>query len=138
MIGLAVVLGMLVQSVADDADKAAAKSAICHVPPGNPAHAHTLNLPEAALAAHLGHGDVAGECAATAEGAGPEAARDATAPRRRRVKTAVCHVPADDPANARTLRLPAPAVRAHLRHGDTEGPCPGDATSDARKPDTQR
>ncbi len=139
MIAAALVLGMLVPAAADDAAvKSDSKTAVCHAPPGNPANAHTLQLPEAAIAAHLRHGDVAGECAAPAEGAGPGAAGTSPTRKRGRVKTAVCHVPSDEPANARTLRLPAPAVRAHLRHGDVEGPCPGDVKAQAPKPDAHR
>src|SRR5262245_33074672 len=41
------------------------KVAICHIPPGNPANAHTLTLPEPAIRAHLGHGDVPGACSGT-------------------------------------------------------------------------
>ncbi len=35
---------------------------LCHVPPGNPAHSSNLYVPQAAVAAHLGHGDYTGEC----------------------------------------------------------------------------
>lgn len=35
----------------------------------------------------------------------------------------VCHV--SDEGVQKTLRLPEPAVRAHLGHGDTEGACGG-------------
>src|SRR5262245_30766400 len=38
------------------------KVAICHYPPGNPANAHTLMLPEPAVQAHLRHGDTSGAC----------------------------------------------------------------------------
>ena len=38
------------------------KSAICHMPPGNPANSKTLYLPATAIQAHLGHGDKLGEC----------------------------------------------------------------------------
>ena len=37
---------------------------VCHVPPGNPANFHTITISENALQAHLGHGDLAGECSA--------------------------------------------------------------------------
>jgi len=35
---------------------------ICHVPPGNPARAHTITVAEPAVRAHLAHGDHLGEC----------------------------------------------------------------------------
>ncbi len=35
---------------------------VCHVPPGNPQNAHTLNIGKSALKAHLGHGDYDGPC----------------------------------------------------------------------------
>lgn len=37
---------------------------ICHIPPGNPANAHTLNISVNAVDAHLAHGDVLGSCSA--------------------------------------------------------------------------
>ena len=40
-----------------------------------------------------------------------------------KAKVSVCHVPPGNPGAARTLLLPDPAVRAHLRHGDTQGSC---------------
>jgi hypothetical protein len=38
------------------------KVLICHVPPGNPDNAHTIQVGEPALSAHLAHGDVLGSC----------------------------------------------------------------------------
>jgi len=38
------------------------KVTLCHVPPGNPANAHTIVVGEAAVPAHLAHGDYLGEC----------------------------------------------------------------------------
>jgi hypothetical protein len=38
------------------------KVAVCHVPPGNPANAHTIVIGEPALSAHLRHGDPLGAC----------------------------------------------------------------------------
>lgn len=38
------------------------KTTICHIPPGNPANAHTLCVGNPAVPAHLQHGDVLGSC----------------------------------------------------------------------------
>src|SRR5260370_19822451 len=38
------------------------KTTICHIPPGNPANAHTLCVGNPAVPAHLGHGDYLGVC----------------------------------------------------------------------------
>lgn len=35
---------------------------ICHIPPGNPANAHTINVSVNAVPAHLAHGDTLGAC----------------------------------------------------------------------------
>ncbi len=49
-----------------------AKTLICHIPPGNPANAHLLNVADASVNAHLDHGDVVGACpASVGAGAGP-------------------------------------------------------------------
>jgi hypothetical protein len=42
----------------------AARVKICHVPPGNPANFHTITVSDNALPAHLGHGDLVGDCSA--------------------------------------------------------------------------
>jgi hypothetical protein len=39
-------------------------------------------------------------------------------------KVTLCHIPPGNPANAHTITVGAPAVPAHLAHGDTLGPCP--------------
>jgi hypothetical protein len=39
-------------------------------------------------------------------------------------KVTICHRPPGNPDNAHTLSVGAPAVPAHLAHGDTLGPCP--------------
>lgn len=36
----------------------------------------------------------------------------------------ICHIPPGNPNAAHTINVGLPAVEAHLRHGDTEGPCP--------------
>lgn len=60
-LGAALVLSPLAESAA--AKPGAAKVTICHVPPGNPAGAHTIVVGAPAVAAHLAHGDSLGECA---------------------------------------------------------------------------
>ena len=35
---------------------------ICHVPPGNPDNAHTIEVDVSAVSAHISHGDYEGEC----------------------------------------------------------------------------
>jgi hypothetical protein len=50
----------------DPAD--AKKTTICHIPPGNPANAHTLCVGNAAVPAHLAHGDFLGSCCGAADG----------------------------------------------------------------------
>ena len=39
------------------------KVLVCHIPPGNPENAHTIEIAPPALRAHLNHGDTVGECA---------------------------------------------------------------------------
>jgi hypothetical protein len=41
---------------------AAGKITICHIPPGNPANAHTITVGLPALKAHTKHGDTLGAC----------------------------------------------------------------------------
>jgi uncharacterized protein DUF4382 len=43
------------------------KTTICHVPPGNPANAHTISVGNPAVPAHLAHGDYLGACLAQGE-----------------------------------------------------------------------
>ncbi len=38
-------------------------------------------------------------------------------------KVTICHIPPGNPANAHTITVGAPAVDAHLAHGDTLGAC---------------
>lgn len=43
---------------------------ICHIPPGNPSNAHTINVSKSAVPAHLAHGDKLGPCLDIAGGLG--------------------------------------------------------------------
>ena len=45
------------------------KVLICHIPPGNPANAHVIDVSVNAMPAHLAHGDSLGECGG---GPGPQ------------------------------------------------------------------
>ena len=47
-----------------DAYAAPSGLTLCHVPPGDPANAHTISVAEAAVGPHLAHGDQLGECGA--------------------------------------------------------------------------
>ncbi|HMO16454.1 MAG TPA: Ig-like domain-containing protein [Oligoflexia bacterium] len=40
-------------------------------------------------------------------------------------KVTICHIPPGNPSNMRTIRVGAPALEAHLAHGDILGECPG-------------
>jgi hypothetical protein len=54
------------------------KVLICHIPPGNPANAHTICVAVPAVEAHQGHhGDTDGACAETDAGIPPETSDDA-------------------------------------------------------------
>jgi hypothetical protein len=47
----------------DDDDDSGNKVCICHIPPGNPANAHTICISPNAVDAHItNHGDYLGEC----------------------------------------------------------------------------
>ena len=47
---------------AERASAGADKVTICHLPPGNPANAHTISVGASAVPAHLDHGDSIGAC----------------------------------------------------------------------------
>ena len=46
------------------------KTTVCHIPPGNPANAHTICVGNAAVPAHLDHGDFLGTCSCGGGGSG--------------------------------------------------------------------
>lgn len=58
----ALLVAFLVAAPASAAPSPDKKTVICHVPPGNPDNAHTIVVGNAAVPAHLAHGDSLGEC----------------------------------------------------------------------------
>ena len=46
------------------------KTTVCHIPPGNPANAHTICVGNDAVPAHLDHGDFVGTCICDGTGSG--------------------------------------------------------------------
>jgi hypothetical protein len=50
------------------------KTTVCHIPPGNPANAHTICVGNDAVPAHLDHGDFVGTC--ICEGSGSDGSGD--------------------------------------------------------------
>jgi hypothetical protein len=52
------------------------KVMICHIPPGNPANAHTIIVGKKAVQAHLDHGDVLGACGCDEDGLEPSEGED--------------------------------------------------------------
>jgi len=46
-------------------------------------------------------------------------------------KVTICHRPPGNPSNAKTIRVGAAAVDAHLAHGDSLGPCEDDDDQDS-------
>jgi hypothetical protein len=46
------------------------------------------------------------------------------------LKVTICHVPPGNPGNAHTITVGAPAVPAHLAHGDSLGECGGNDDND--------
>jgi hypothetical protein len=48
------------------------KTTVCHIPPGNPANAHTICVGNAAVPAHIDHGDFVGTCSCGGSGSGSD------------------------------------------------------------------
>lgn len=116
------------------------KTAICHIPPGNPANAHTITVGNAAVSAHLAHGDKLGACVDTrpakkpcSDHAGKGKSHGGLGPKLRAGKVAVCHIPPGNPANEHTITIGEAAVNAHLAHGDHLGVC-GEESSEVSTP----
>jgi LPXTG-motif cell wall-anchored protein len=58
----AAAVGLVSFGVAPAAAGTDGKVTVCHVPPGNPANAHSITISVNALPAHLAHGDTVGPC----------------------------------------------------------------------------
>jgi hypothetical protein len=86
---------------------------ICHIPPGNPANAHTITVGAPAVTAHLAHGDTEGACPVT-----PAPPPGGTLP-----TLVICHRPPDNPASPHTITIQQSALASHLAHGDLVGAC---------------
>ncbi len=102
---------------------------MCHRPDTSAEAPHETCVDQEAVEAHRSHGDTLGDCQAPPpdDGTPPDdggPADQACADG----KTAICHVPPGDPANAHTICVGAKARKAHLDHGDTLGPCGQTAT----------
>lgn len=49
-------------------------------------------------------------------------------------QTTICHIPPGNPAARQTITVGTPAVKAHLKHGDSLGPCSGGTETDTQAP----
>lgn len=110
---------------------------ICHIPPGNPAGAATITIPEDTWPSHQAHGDVRGACSSTTIAACYQGQQysipqnlwptfqgwGATqGPCPVEVIT-ICHIPPRNPAAAATISIPKTDWSMHQAHGDIQGPC---------------
>jgi hypothetical protein len=62
--------GALSGQQGEDRNGGNGKVTICHIPPGNPANAHTITVGASAVKAHLAHGDDIGPCGGGGGGSG--------------------------------------------------------------------
>jgi hypothetical protein len=115
------------EDVVESADEAEAAVTMCHVPPGNPDAAHTVDVGAPSVPAHLAHGDTEGACADdTGEDPEEDPEDPEEDPESDEAKVLVCHAPPGNPDNAVTIEVGESALPAHLTHGDTEGACEGE------------
>jgi hypothetical protein len=69
LLGMALIALVLISSTEKgNNDK---KIIVCHIPPGNPANAHDIEISVNALPAHLAHGDFVGGCHSECDGLCP-------------------------------------------------------------------
>ncbi|MDC0358127.1 HYR domain-containing protein [Oligoflexia bacterium] len=104
------------------------KTVICHLPPGNPENAHTLEIGAAAVDAHLAHGDHLGECKPNDDDDDDDSDDDDDEDNKD--KSVICHLPPGNTDNPQTLEVAESAVKAHLKHGDYLGECKSDDDGD--------
>lgn len=62
VVSLTLACGLQYEVASDVAALQAGKVEVCHIPPGNPSKAHTLEVSPSAVNAHLNHGDYRGAC----------------------------------------------------------------------------
>ncbi|MCH8330645.1 MAG: T9SS type A sorting domain-containing protein [Bacteroidetes bacterium] len=107
------------------------KVAVCHNPPGQRKHnptavrSRTLWVDSTSLADHLGHGDSIGVCPVDSNGGGNNGGGNGGGGNNgggggNGNKVLICHNP-DSQMNS--IWVAAPAVAAHLAHGDSLGTC---------------
>jgi hypothetical protein len=111
------------------------KTFVCHIPPGNPANAHTIHVGNPAVDAHLAHGDSLGQCdQVLVADTGTACQKRHGWLVRRKIqnivvregdswKVTVCHLPPGNTDNGHAISVGASAVQAHLDHGDVLGAC---------------
>ncbi|HET6361035.1 MAG TPA: carboxypeptidase-like regulatory domain-containing protein [Gemmatimonadota bacterium] len=120
------------EDVVASVEDAKASVTLCHVPPGNPDAAHTVDVGALSVGAHMAHGDTEGACADDAGEEDPEdtgddpEGEDGEGTEEEETKVAVCHVPPGNLENPHTIEVGESAVPDHLAHGDTEGACAED------------
>jgi hypothetical protein len=129
-------MALSLEGSADSAGGGVGKTTICHIPPGNPANAHSITVGNPAVRAHLAHGDKIGSCPDVvshkpkcSDEVATGASHHGMSPDRTGGKVAVCHIPPGNPANMHTIVIGAAAVRAHLAHGDKLGACEGETAT---------
>ena len=111
------------------------KTFVCHIPPGNIANAHSIHVGNAAVDAHLAHGDSLGQCAQVlVQDTGTTCQKRHGWLVRKKIqnivvqegdswKVTICHLPPGNTENGHDISIGASAVRAHLDHGDVLGTC---------------
>ena len=117
--------------VLDDSENPDGKMTICHIPPGNPENAHTIEISKNAWPAHSrNHGDIVGQCFKDIVNDDETVNQNLwdSLPKNNN-KITICHVPPGNEDNPNTKSVGFSALDAHLTHGnepyslDTIGEC---------------